>query len=290
MYAAKFFFYLFQYEPLIEDTGRIHLQHAILYECQESVEVVYYANRSGQLCRELGTPPLSCNTIVASWARGSEGFTFPPEAGYPLESSKYYVLETHYSSPIDHDYNSDITDSSGIRLYYTPELRRHDAGLLSIGIDPNWRHIIPPGQPRVVSSGHCIPECTKQAFPQDTGINIFAVVTRTHKIGKQIRLRQIRESSELPTIFEDDNINSEYQEYRRLNSAVRVLPGDHLIAECSYNSSQRSAITLGGLTDREETCIVTTLYYPLQKKLTTCHSLPSLPTVLNSLGIQELQT
>jgi len=41
---------------------------------------------------------------------------------------------------------------------------------------------------------------------------------------------------------------------------------------------------------KEESCTVLTLYYPRQKKLTTCHSLPSLPTVLHSLGIEQLAT
>lgn len=44
----------------------------------------------------------------------------------------------------------------------------------------------------------------------------------------------------------------------------------------------------GGPTGREETCIAYTMYYPRQKDLTTCHSSPSLPTVLHSLGIDEL--
>lgn len=65
------------------------------------------------------------------------------------------------------------------------------------------------------------------------------------------------------------------------------LQGDHLIAECVYNSEGRSTITLGGLTTREEMCLVFGLYYP-RIDLSLCHSLPSLPTVLHSLGIQEL--
>lgn len=86
----------------------------------------------------------------------------------------------------------------------------------------------------------------------------------------------------------DRNIHAGYAEYHRMTPPVRVMPGDRLIAECTYNSSQRTAITLGGLTTREESCNVYAVYYPRQKKLTTCHSLPSLPTVLHSLGIGEL--
>jgi len=111
-----------------------------------------------------------------------QGFSFPPEAGYPLDPDvgpRYFMMETHYNNPTQ---DADITDSSGIRVYYTASLRRHDAGVLSVGLDPNWRHIIPPGQPEVVSEGHCISACTQQALPS-RGIEVFAVVLHTHNIG-----------------------------------------------------------------------------------------------------------
>lgn len=207
--------------------------------------------------------------------------------------ARFYLMETHYSSSVEFGESQPspkskvMVDNSGMKIYYTSALRSHDAGVLSVGMDPNWRHIIPPGQEHVVSEGHCVGECTQRAFPRD-GINVFAVMMRTHQIGRQIKLRQIRYREELLPIAHDKNTDYNYQEYRRLSSAVRVLPGDRLIAECIYDSSGRAAITLGGLTTREETCLVLTLYYPRQKELTTCHSLPSLPTVLHSLGINEL--
>lgn len=278
---------MLQYEPLQGLNGANGLQHVVLYECQDNPAVEKLADSHGRQCYEQHTQPLSCNTLVASWAKGSEGFSFPPEAGYPLDAqnSRFYLMETHYTSPLDGSQGS--IDGSGLRLFYTPELRRHDAGVISIGMDPNWRHIIPPGQQKVISSGHCVADCTRQAFPSH-GINMFAVVMKTHKIGKSVSLKHVRGSVELPPIASDDNVDSDYQEYRKLGVPVKILPGDHLITQCTYNSSARSAITLGGLNSREETCLVMGLYYPKQKMLAACHSLPSLPTVLHSLGIQEI--
>lgn len=66
------------------------------------------------------------------------------------------------------------------------------------------------------------------------------------------------------------------------------MPGDSLVVECSYDSLDRDSITLGGTTERSESCNVLAVYYPRQKRLTTCHSLPSLPTLLHSLGINKL--
>lgn len=71
------------------------------------------------------------------------------------------------------------------------------------GMDPNWRHIIPPGQKRVISEGQCIEDCTGYAFPAQ-GINIFAVMMRTHQIGKEVKLRQVsrgaREGGSCPAL------------------------------------------------------------------------------------------
>lgn len=56
---------------------------------------------------------------------------------------------------------------------------------------------------------------------------------------------QIRQSEELFPIAHDSNVDSSYQDFRRLSHPVRSLPGDRLIAECIYDSSSRKAITLG---------------------------------------------
>ncbi|XP_055620959.1 MOXD1 homolog 2-like [Toxorhynchites rutilus septentrionalis] len=344
--------HLVRYEPVFDSsTSVLYLNHMILYECQGlSKELEMLSRQRGQPCFRL--QPMHCNTVVANWARGSDGFSFPMEAGYPLDSHQatYYMLETHYNNPdYSYDFSSfyrknlskqqrnmnihgdddddedededaggvggpdeyeagkeqldvdggtgdeaeaaaaeqQVVDNSGLKLYYTQTLRNFDAGVLSIGLDPNWRHIIPPGQEKVVSEGHCIGACTERGFPTE-GINIFAVMTRTHLIGRQVKLRQIRGNEELQPIVHDTNIDPSYQDYRRLAAPVKALPGDSLIAECIYDSSSRKSITLGGMTTREEICLVLTLYYPRQKELTSCHSLPSLPTVLHSLGIQEL--
>ncbi|XP_067643545.1 MOXD1 homolog 2 isoform X3 [Eurosta solidaginis] len=288
--------HMIRYEPIFDSPASIHyLQQITLHECQGSgSELEIMARKQGRQCMGNRDIPLACSAIVASWSRGSEGFTYPDEAGYPIEShvAKYYIMGTHYSD-LQPDYaqlhSPQMVDNSGLRIYFTNVLRPNDAGILSIGLDPNWRHIIPPGQKKVISEGQCIEDCTAYAFPTH-GIYIFAVMMRTHKIGKEVKLRQIRHTEELPPIAMDANIDSAYQDFRLLPTPVQAMPGDRLIAECIYDSSSRKAITLGGLTMKEESCTALTIYYPRQKELTTCHSLPSLPTVLHSLGITELAT
>ena len=74
---------------------------------------------------------------------------------------------------------------------------------------------------------------------------------------------------------------------RFIISFVDFFQGDHLIAECIYNSRKRNSITLGGFSTREEMCLVYAFYYP-KAPLSVCYSLPSQKTVFESLGITEL--
>lgn len=70
----------------------------------------------------------------------TQGFSFPLEAGYALDSqqAKFYMMETHYNNPMNgadsiKSTNRQKADNSGLKLYYTNNLRKHDAGVLSIG-------------------------------------------------------------------------------------------------------------------------------------------------------------
>lgn len=195
-----------------------------LFECRGNESILELARlQNGSDCNLNDKLHLLCTTIAASWNLGSEGFVYPPQAGYPLEpfvGPRFYMLETHYTNP---RLDAFVSDSSGLRLTYTDKLRSHDAGILSVGIDPNWRHIIPPGHPEVTSEGHCISRCTESTIPL-TGINVFSIVTQTHELGNRVRLRRIRQGRELAPIIEDSSYDSNYQEYRSLQKPVKMYP------------------------------------------------------------------
>lgn len=177
--------------------------------------------------------PLSTAALYVS-LNFAQGFNYPPEAGYALDphtGPRFYMLETLYVNPRRDAF---INDNSGLRFLHTEKLRTHDAGILSIGIDPNWRHIIPPGQSEVVSEGHCITECTGQTVPNN-GINMFAVIMHTHELGKKVRLRQIRGGEEMSPIAADGNYDPKYQEYRRLQRPAKVYPVSSLFLIHFFN-------------------------------------------------------
>ncbi|CAL4059209.1 unnamed protein product, partial [Meganyctiphanes norvegica] len=171
-------------------------------------------------------------------------------------------------------------------VVYTNEIRMQDAGVISLGLSPNWKQLIPPHQKTILSSGHCVGECTKAVLPP-SGIHVFGTVHYTHDLGRKVKIRNIRDGEEMETISQDNNHQPDYQEYRHKSQPTRILPGDHLITDCQYNSLERSSITLGGFKTQDETCLSFLYYWP-RVELSVCHSKPSLGTVLHSLGIEEL--
>ncbi|CAL4119360.1 unnamed protein product, partial [Meganyctiphanes norvegica] len=163
--------HIVKYEPVFSGSNERFVHHMIVYECTnlgaELDDVLDQLSlQPGQECYQSNMSHLiyNCNHVVATWTTGSQGLAFPSEAGYPLtpDGPKFYMMETHYDNP---PMGTAFVDSSGIRMVYTSELRLNDAGVLSLGLDPNWKHLIPPRQRTVISEGHCVPECTEEVFP-----------------------------------------------------------------------------------------------------------------------------
>lgn len=92
---------------------------------------------------------------------GAPPLIYPEEAGYPIggsEFSPYIRIEMHYNNPKS---TAGRIDSSGIRFYYTTELRRYDAGCLELGLEYTPKMAIPPAMEAFQLSGHCIASCTQ---------------------------------------------------------------------------------------------------------------------------------
>lgn len=121
------------------------------------------------------------------------GEFFPEHVGIPLgegHRSTYFMLEVHYDNPSlkrcmlifffyhcvfpfnlflliliysnNHSLFVTVRDNSGLRIHYTPNLRQHDAGILSTGIAVSPLHMIPPAQPAYRTFGYCPSQCTNK--------------------------------------------------------------------------------------------------------------------------------
>ena len=50
----------------------------------------------------------------------------------------------------------------GIRILYTDQLRQYDTGMLLVGSEVNFLHMIPPEQKSFKTLGRCTSECTEK--------------------------------------------------------------------------------------------------------------------------------
>ena len=102
-----------------------------------------------------------------------------------------------------------------------------------------------------------------QALPPE-GIKIVSVLLHAHLAGRRIKLRHFRNGTELPVIAEvfysvwnsqhqqcgfclnscvsllqDKAYDFNYQQSRYLKKEITVLPGDDLLTECEFDTTDR---------------------------------------------------
>lgn len=78
-------------------------------------------------------------------AVGGWGEVLPDHVGVPMGEphggATYFLLETHYDNP---GLQEGIIGNSGMRFYYTNQLRKYDAGMFLIGSGVDIELTVPP--------------------------------------------------------------------------------------------------------------------------------------------------
>uniref|UniRef100_A0A8C8SW32 Monooxygenase DBH like 1 n=1 Tax=Pelusios castaneus TaxID=367368 RepID=A0A8C8SW32_9SAUR len=276
-------------EPLIQEGHENVVHHILLYQCSSGLNdsVLDY----GHECYHPNMPDsfLECEAVIFAWAIGGEGFTYPPHVGLSIGTAidpLYVLMEVHYDNP---SFQEGLLDNSGLKLFYTPILRKYDAGIIESGVWVSLYHNIPPGMPQFTSEGHCTRECLQKALGAErpTGIHVFATLLHAHLTGKVLRLRHFRKGEEQKLLAYDNEFDFNFQEFQYLKEERTILPGDNLITECQYNTMDRIHVTWGGLSTRNEMCLSYLLYYP-RINLTRCESIPDIMEQLRFIGVKEI--
>uniref|UniRef100_A0A8C0Y1I5 Monooxygenase, DBH-like 1 n=2 Tax=Cyprinus carpio TaxID=7962 RepID=A0A8C0Y1I5_CYPCA len=277
-------------EPMIQKGHENLVHHILLYQCDSNLNKSEI-NR-GHECYHPNMPDsfFTCETVLFAWAIGGEGFTYPPHAGMSIGTSTdpvYVQMEIHFDNP---SLQRGIVDSSGLRLYYSPSLRRYDAGVIETGVWVSLYHMLPPGMQDYITEGHCTQECLQESLDSEmaSGIHVFAVLLHAHLAGRAIKARHFRQQVELQPLASDDQFDFNFQEFQPLSQERIILPGDSLITECRYNTKGRMNMTWGGLSTRDEMCLSYLLYYP-RVNLARCESLPEITGQLKFIGVKEIQ-
>ncbi|CAF3747867.1 unnamed protein product [Rotaria socialis] len=209
--------------------------------------------------KPMGLTP--CRRVVGAWALGATNFTYPKDVGGLIggkNTSRFLVLEVHFNNP---SLKKGIIDQSGIRLYYTPELRKYDAGIMEVGLEYNEKNSIPPRANQFRISGYCSRECTQATLPKQ-GITVFASQLHTHLNGIETFTRIVKTNGDLITLNIDRHYSPHFQEIRLLPKPILIERGDIILHTCIYNTQIRENMTFGGYGISDEMCVNYMHYYP----------------------------
>ncbi|KAM9840262.1 DBH-like monooxygenase protein 2 homolog [Aulostomus maculatus] len=269
--------HIYKVEPEIENLDLVH--HMLIYSCPSFVTSPYekpcFMGDLGEYC--LG--------VVAAWGVGGGVYELPENAGIPIggeESERFYKLEIHYDNPTN---QSGRTDSSGLRLYYTDQLRQFDVGILSTGVLPfgNSNYDIPPRASSFLTYGMCNTSLFSQEIRSVPDLQVFAVLLHTHLAGRKIRVGHFRDGTQIDFLGWDENYNFELQQTFSLGNIKTIKPGDEILVECTYNTANRTRFTKMGAATNDEMCLAFLFYYPAIK-ISSCFSEPD-PTNLSKTSI-----
>ncbi|KAK4475381.1 hypothetical protein MN116_002442 [Schistosoma mekongi] len=280
--------HIVRYENDIEVTSQGLIHHMEVFRCPGH-NIRYY----NAPCNSETKPDdlIDCREVIAAWAVGSTGLTFPAEAGIPIGGSRgqeYAVIEIHYNNPNN---MTGIIDNSGFRLYITNKLRKHNVGIMELGLVYTPNNFIPPKQTNFTLAGYCDSQCTDVSLPHPNGIFVFASQLHTHMTGVKVVTYHLRNGTQLPDLNRDNNYSPHFQEIRQLDQQVQIRPGDSLITVCTYDTSKKHQVTFGGIGKTDEMCLNYIFYYP-KIELELCKSdvsFDALSVFLNTLSTNENQ-
>ncbi|XP_015758353.1 PREDICTED: DBH-like monooxygenase protein 1 isoform X1 [Acropora digitifera] len=260
--------HIIQMDPIVQAGHEGVVHHIVVYDCRDDYPD-HHLNYTGRCYSSDMPPPVArCagRTTIAGWAIGGNGFSYPEHVGFPIgtpNSPKVVILEIHYDNPMG---KQGMIDSSGLRFYYTKQLRKYDAGVLFVGAFVDYRLTIPPKETNWQINGFCSEECTREGFKNSFlpggGVNIVASLLHMHLAGRKAVVRRIRNGVEHSEIARDDHYDFNFQEYLMLENEIHVASGDSLITECFYNTRDRNLVTTGGLGTTDEMCLAFLIYYP----------------------------
>lgn len=195
--------------------------------------------------------------ILWAWVPGNGPYVLPAEAGIRLHKDNstgpnQLMMQTHFDNPAN---ESGLSDTSGIDIYVTANMREFDAGMLVLG-DGRIRLY---GQ-EVGDNVHTF-ECSSSCTQAFTGnLTVFGNMFHMHKWGQQMYTQQYRDGLLL------DEWRADFYDYAFENYYSRerqIMPGDELKTTCVHKDVSTASVKWG-LDSAEEMCMDFVAYYPKQ--------------------------
>ncbi|KAK7094627.1 dopamine beta-hydroxylase-like [Littorina saxatilis] len=240
-------YHLIATQPYIDNPNVMH--HMVAFACDDSAKLM-------DAPAKCNMGALGCSTTIGIWTLGMTGECINPEAGFRVGKggATRVAFQFHWTNKqhVDHWY-----DSSGMTLYYTPQLRPNDAGVLIIG----QNHLdIPPGVSSLTTTGTCTSHCTQTYM--NSSINVISVLNHMHYLGVHGNVEQIRDGHVIKNLSMDRPYSYDNPHMHRYETPLVVKPGDELKMICEFSSLGRDHTTVDGQGSYNEMCYGLITYYP----------------------------
>lgn len=246
-------------EPIVDNAERLH--HMVLYGCDpsrmDSIPDDYFACSTNM--------PPACSQVNFAWAPGIGNFILPEEAGmvWGTYDTQFLVLQIHYDNPP----MKQATDSSGVNVYFTTNLRTYDSGVMIVGI-PTFNINIPAGMPSFQSKFTCPPSCTAGDLGDIKAISFFP---HGHKFLRKLNTAIIYPNGTIDnTTFNINNYSFDNQKIYTLDKYLTLPPGFRADTTCTYDTSDSKIAITGGENTSDEMCYNFITYYPRENGKSTC--------------------
>ncbi|XP_021359351.1 dopamine beta-hydroxylase-like [Mizuhopecten yessoensis] len=218
-------------------------------------------------------PDSKCRDIITGWQPGIPGFCHPGHIGFSVGASRvrYATLQVHWINPLR---RTGMTDSSGMALYLTPNLREFNLSHLRIG---DISFSVPPKEKSFSLTANCASACTAKHL---TGpINVYQGFDHMHYTGREIKLT-LKPQGTGPerTLWNNPFFSFQTTVFHKMENPVQIRPGDSLHTTCNYNTESRNKTTFFGQRATDEMCFAFLQFYPAENALQTgCTSEAGLP-------------
>ncbi|XP_038621348.1 putative DBH-like monooxygenase protein 2 [Tachyglossus aculeatus] len=272
--------HIYKFEPRLTYHNETMVHHILVYACGNASVLPKGVNNC------YGSDPAFslCSQVIIGWAVGGTSYQFPDDVGISIGTPidpKWVRLEIHYSNV--HGLPG-IYDSSGMRVFFTPILRKYDMGVLQLGVYTFPIHFLPPG----ATSFHSYGLCQTDTFEEVTGsplqdLHVYGYLLHTHLTGRSLQAVQYRNGVQLRTICKDNAYDFNLQETRDLKDRVEIKLGDELLVECVYQTLDRDSMTFGGPSTMNEMCLIFLFYFP-RNTISSCMGYPGLIQVAREFG------
>lgn len=244
--------------PIINNSEIIH--HMLLFGCSESKS--NYSNiprntpyRCGMLAHQ------DCVQMIGVWTIGTSVDCGSRDSGFKIGKNgfKTAALQLHWNNP---DLVKHLTDSSGMKVYYTPKLRTYDAELFLFGQE---YLTIPPMTDSIKYEATCPSDCTADMFKQK--VYITRAINHMHYLGVSQEISLYRNGRRLRNLTNDEQYDYDSPVFNHFDPPVEMLPGDELKTICTYKSTKDKTVHFGQGT-QDEMCYGFITYYPKQGIMT----------------------